>query len=102
MIKDFFKKIFIKPPPPKHGEINYHLIDRFTIVHFMIGVGYDWIGFSFGIVVLLAIIWEIFENSLKAHFPFIFPHHTADTLRNAVGDFVAVVFGWAVSAYLIE
>ena len=75
-----------KPPPAQNGEINYPLIDRFTFVHFMIGFGYAFLGFGLGPVLFLALAWELFENPLKVHLSFIFPHATADTLQNSVGD----------------
>ncbi len=95
------RKTFLpKPPLAKKGEINYPFIDRFTFVHFMIGVGYGSLGLGFGLVVLLALAWELLENPLKAYFPFIFPHGTADTLQNSVGDSLAVILGWLTSRYL--
>ncbi|MBI4208503.1 MAG: hypothetical protein HY538_02200 [Deltaproteobacteria bacterium] len=101
-MKKGFREIFLaKPPPAKKGEINYSLIDRFTLVHFMIGFGYDLLGLSLGLVVLLALVWELLENPLKAHLPFMFPHGTADTLQNSVGDTLAVILGWIISRYVI-
>ncbi len=88
-----------KPPPAKAGEVNYSFVDRFTFVHFMIGMGYGSLGFGLGITLLLALTWELVENPLKAHVPVIFPNATADTWQNAVGDCLAVLLGWAVHHY---
>ncbi len=88
------RRIKLKPPPAKSGEINHSFIDRFTLVHFMIGVAYSLLGLDGWTVIILSVVWEIVENPLKATFPFIFPHGTADTLRNAVGDCLAVFLGW--------
>lgn len=82
------------------GEVNYHFVDRFTLVHFMIGVGYGFLNLNFVVVVLLAVVWEIVEDPLKAHLPKIFPNATADTWRNLVCDAVAVVIGWSLVAFL--
>ncbi len=95
------KIFFSKPPPAKKGAINYHFVDRFTFVHFMIGFGYGAFGLGFFWVLLLALIWELIENPLKFYLPFIFPHGTADTLQNATGDFLAVLFGWLVNRYFL-
>lgn len=95
------KSIFSKPPPAKKGEINYPFVDRFTFVHFMIGFGYGSLGLGFGLVVLLALVWEFLENPLKAHFSFIFPNGTADTLQNSIGDSLAVIFGWIISHHIL-
>ena len=96
MKKQLSKIFFPEIAVAKKGEINYAFIDRFTFVHFIIGLGYGWLGFSFWLVVLLAVAWELIENPLKAYLPFIFPHATADTFKNSAGDTLAVLFGWGV------
>lgn len=102
MIKKVLEKIWsAKPPPAQQGGVNYSLLDRFTFVHFVIGVGYGFLGFRFELALVLAFVWELLENSLKYYLPFIFPHSTADTLRNSIGDFLAVMLGWALSRYFI-
>lgn len=68
----------------------------------MIGVCYGWLGLRFLPVILLALAWELIENPLKAYLPFIFPHGTADTLQNALGDCLAVFSGWAVWNYFVN
>ena len=90
---------FAKPPPAKKGEVNYSFADRFTFVHFMIGFGYGSLGLGFGTALFLALAWELLENPLKVYLPFIFPHGTADTLQNMVGDCLAVILGWMISRY---
>jgi hypothetical protein len=102
MKKRFSKGFLSKPSPPKKGEVNYPFIDRFTFVHFLIGVGYGWLGFGFGLTLLLALAWELLENPLKYHLPFIFPHGTADTLKNSVGDSLAVILGWGSALYFLR
>jgi hypothetical protein len=88
-----------KPPPSKKGEVNYALFDRFTFVHFAIGVGYGLLGFSFLMAIALALIWELIENPLKVRITYIFPRATADTLKNSIGDGLAVFAGWGMSHY---
>ncbi|MBI4412472.1 MAG: hypothetical protein HY541_08315 [Deltaproteobacteria bacterium] len=95
------KKLLSKPPPAERGQVNYHFVDRFTLVHLAIGLGYGWVGFGFWSVLLLALAWEFIENPLKVHFPFVFPHATADTWQNMAGDSLAVVLGWQMSGYII-
>ena len=89
------------PRPAKPGEINYPFFDRFTFVHFGIGVFYAIIHFPIPVAVFLAILWEFIENPLKAYFPIIFPHATKDTWQNSLGDTLAVTLGWLVT-YLIK
>lgn len=87
------------PPPAKRGEINFSFIDRFTFVHLSIGIIYAFMGLSFFVTLELAIFWEVIENPLKAYIPQIFPHATADTWKNSLGDSLAVCFGWATITY---
>ena len=84
------------PPPAKQGEVNYHFFDRFTLAHLALGVAYAWLGFGFGLALLLGILWEAAENPIKAYLPKLFPHATADTMANMTGDVMAVGCGWFV------
>ena len=94
---NWINKILVKPPPAKKGEINYSLFDRFTFVHLAIGFGYGAMALSFGAAFALA--WEFFENPLKVHFAFLFPHSSADTFQNMVGDILALNIGWLIHHY---
>lgn len=82
------------PPPAKKGEVNYSLVDRFTLAHAAIGVAYGAMGLGFPLVLILAVGWEVVENPLKAYLPRLFPGGTADTFANIIGDVVAVICGW--------
>ncbi len=89
------KKFFLsKPLPAKKGEINYIPVDRFTLIHFMIGTVYGLLDLQFWWVFIFAVVWELIENPLKVYFPQIFPRGTADTFQNAMMDCVAVLSGW--------
>lgn len=96
------KKFFLKPSPAKIGEINYHIFDRFTFVHLIIGCIYGVWGIKFWLMICLAIVWELIENPLKANFPSIFPHGSSDTIQNAVSDCIAVCLGWTLITYLVN
>jgi hypothetical protein len=87
------------PPPAKRGEVNHALADRFTLVHASLGAGAGWLGWSLPWAFAFAVTWELVENPLKAYLPRIFPHATKDTLRNAVGDVLAFLGGWAIARY---
>ncbi len=90
------RKWIWKPVSARRGEVNYSLVDRFTIVHFGIGVFYGLVGFSFSTALVLALTWEFIENPLKANLSFLFPHSSADTVSNMVGDVLALVAGWLI------
>ncbi|MEO6709771.1 MAG: hypothetical protein ABI054_06385 [Planctomycetota bacterium] len=77
--------------------MNYDFIDRFTLVHASIGVAYALFGLGFAVTAALAVAWEFVENPMKSHLPRIFPNASKDTLRNAVGDTLAVISGWYVT-----
>lgn len=87
-------RLFSKPPAARKGAVNYGAVDRFTFVHFAIGLAYGWLGLSFWTALFLASLWEVVENPLKFNLPRLFPHATADTLQNLVGDMIAVMTGW--------
>lgn len=85
-----------RPPPAQPGEVNYDFFDRFTFVHFGIGVAYGVLDLPVAAVAFLAVAWEIVEDILKAYAPILFPHATADTWKNSVGDIAAVCLGFGV------
>mgnify|MGYP001610072195 CR=1 FL=1 len=84
------------------GEVNYGAFDRFTLVHFLIGVGYGLLALELWVTAVLAIAWEVLEDFLKASVPMLFPHGTRDTLRNAAGDVAAVLTGWILTYWLLR
>jgi hypothetical protein len=87
---------FDRPPLAQPGEVNYDTFDRYTWAHLAIGVFYGALQLHLLWVFVLALGGELVENGLKAKLPFIFPHATADTLRNSVGDIAAVLAGWGL------
>lgn len=93
LFKKFNRKKLRSAQP---GEINYSLFDRFIFAHILIGATYRYVGIGFLLMIILAVFWEIIENSCKTYLPFIFPHGTKDTFTNLVGDCLGVVSGWAV------
>jgi hypothetical protein len=76
--------------------VNHDFVDRFTPIHAGIGATYGLLHLPPAAVLLLALAWELLENPLKAFMPALFPHATRDTLRNMVGDVLAVFCGWAL------
>ncbi len=84
------------PTPPKPGEVNHGSVDRFTLVHAAVGAVYALLGLGPISMLVLAVAWELVENPLKAGLPRLFPHATADTLRNAVGDVLATILAYVV------
>ena len=89
------------PPAAKPGEVNFDMFDRFSFAHLAVGVVYALLGLGPVVVLVLAVGWEVVENSLKACLPAVFPSSTRDTLRNALGDVLSVSAGWAIASYLL-
>lgn len=79
------------------GQINGDAFDRFTFVHFGVGVALGMVGAPWWVALPMAIGWELVENRLKDKFPELFPHATHDTLTNAVMDALAMTTGWAAA-----
>lgn len=80
----------------RNNEVNFHIVDRFTLVHFGVGVVLGLIGFKWWAAAGTAIGWEVIERPLKRTIPQIFPHSTQDTFANAAGDATAMVVGWGI------
>jgi hypothetical protein len=89
------------PRKARPGEVNHPPVDRFTLAHAAIGAAYALLGLGLLPVVALALAWELVENPLKAWLPKLFPHATADTLPNSIGDTAAVLLGWTLARTLL-
>jgi hypothetical protein len=75
------------------GEVNYALVDQWTLAHAAIGVLLGSQGLSPRQALVVGAAWEIAERPLKDAFPAMFPSETQDSLRNAVGDALAMAAG---------
>lgn len=76
------------------GEINFHAVDRFTLVHGAVGAGLGALGLPWWAAIAVTLGWELVERPLKDHYPQMFPHSTQDTMDNVVGDVAAFMLGW--------
>ena len=77
------------------GEVNYPIVDRFTLVHAGFGALLSIMGASRNQALAVAIGWELLERPLKRSMPQIFPHSTQDTILNMIGDAVANYLGYS-------
>jgi hypothetical protein len=78
------------------GEMNYAVLDFFSLLHGLVGVGLAALGFGLLPTVILAVGWEVAERLLKDLVPFFFVHPTQDTLGNAGGDLLVALAGWSL------
>ena len=76
------------------GEVNYPIVDRFTLVHAGFGALLSIVGASRNQALAVAIGWELLERTMKRTMPQIFPHSTQDTIPNMIGDAVANYLGY--------
>ncbi len=76
------------------GEVNYPVVDRFTLVHAGFGALLSILGASRGQALAMAIGWELLERPLKRSMPQIFPDSTQDTIPNMIGDAIATELGY--------
>lgn len=74
--------------------INHQPVDRFTLIHAFSGVIAGRLGLSPGVVIAIAVGWEVLERPLKRKYPAFFPHPSQDTLINATFDAGAMVLAY--------
>ena len=77
------------------GEINYAPLDRYSLLHGLVGVAAGLIGLGFWPTLGIAVSWELIEHVFKNLVPSAFAYPTQDTLANSIGDVLSVLFGWA-------
>jgi len=76
------------------SDINHAPVDRYTLLHALIGLGLGAAGASGPVTAGVAVGWELIERELKESHPEMFPHPSQDTLENAALDAGAVMAGW--------
>jgi len=72
-------------------------IDKYTLGHMAWGAILAAIGVPFWGAAMLSVAFEIVENPLKKHIPFIFPEPILDSIGNQVMDTVGVLAGWSLA-----
>ena len=79
------------------GELNYDLIDPYTLGHAASGVLMQLGRVPWWAALGLAVIWEFVERPLKDLFPGAFPVGTQDSFKNSVGDVLGLMAGWGLA-----
>jgi hypothetical protein len=83
---------------PDGSMINEAIIDRFTFVHLSVGSAMNLLGLPFWSVVVLSLVFEVFENLLQPKMTSIFPNTAErDSPMNSSVDTLAVVGGWWIA-----
>jgi hypothetical protein len=84
------------------GEINYALLDPYSLAHAGVGAMLALSGFSLGSLLIIAVGWEVAEHIFKNLIPWFFPHPTQDTLANSIGDVLSALAGWYLCGRLMQ
>lgn len=84
-------------PTARPGEINYPPIDRYSLLHGLVGVAAAVMGLSFWSTLGIAVAWEVVEHVLKNIVPALFRYPSQDTLINSMGDVLSTLVGWALT-----
>lgn len=84
------------------GEINYDVLDRFTLVHAGSGAIMGLFRLPWWVALLGAVSWDMAERVLKYGFPQLFPNYTQDTPQHIAVDAAAWMVGWAVTKQLMD
>ncbi len=83
-------------------------VDKFSLLHFCVGVVAYYLGVPFILWVLFHICFEIIENSpssvffIQTYFNFFWPggKHEPDTPINMFGDNIFAILGWLTPYFL--
>ena len=83
------------------------IVDKYSFLHFIIGILFYAINIDFSSTFLLHTLFELFENSAKGitfidtYFPF-WPggKRKADTMINTISDTILNMFGWGFGKIL--
>jgi hypothetical protein len=79
------------------GEINYAPLDRYSLLHGLVGVAAGLMGLGFWQTFAIAVGWEVVEHVLKNIVPALFAYPTQDTLVNSIGDVLSAMVGWSLA-----
>lgn len=74
-------------------------VDIYTLGHMAWGGALAAMGVPFWVVVGLGVGFELLEQSMKEHFPGMFPEPIQDSIAGQVTDVGAVIVGWGIVRY---
>ena len=88
--------------------MGYNFIDRYSLLHFAVGIIFYYWGMSLEMLIILHIIFEYIENTqagmnfINTNFKNIWPggKDHADSYVNQFGDIVFSGLGWLLAYYV--
>ncbi len=81
----------MKRPLARVGQPNSRLFDRYSLVHAVVGASLGLGGAKPSTALVVSLVWELSEPTLKATKPKIFPKSTRDRATNKIGDMISLV-----------
>jgi len=82
------------------NRINQAPLDKFTVLHFLFGVGMAKFKFKPYQAIFTAVSFELLEDVLKDRCPDIFPYSSKDSKTNSLVDVLATLTGFGVGRAL--
>ena len=86
-----------------------YFIDKYSLLHFAVGILFRFFNINFTISLLLHILFEVIENSKQGiyfidHYLTFWPggKRKSDSLINSVGDTVFFSLGWFIANIIIN
>jgi hypothetical protein len=77
--------------------MNHAFLDAMSLIHLGVGIGFGLFRIRLWLTLLVAVLWEVAEHVLKIHEPQMFVFPSQDSLRNAAGDVLCALVGWALA-----
>lgn len=81
----------------RHNEINGGFFDRYSLVHLLSGVLAAKGGLTYSQGLILHLLFEASENTIKVYTPHILDNYTFDSFRNTMSDNVFFLVGMYLS-----
>jgi hypothetical protein len=88
------------PGADESAGVNGDTFDRFSALHFGVGVVAGLARVHPALFVAAGVGWELAEDRLKEEVPEAFPHPSPDSKRNALGDVLSGGLGYFVGRWL--
>ena len=88
--------------------MGIHFVDKYSLLHFAVGILFRFFNINFTISLLLHILFEVVENSKQGvyfidHYLTFWPggKQKSDSFINSVGDTVFFALGWFIANIII-
>ena len=80
--------------------MNHWCFDAMSLAHLAVGIGFGLFRVRLGVMLAVAITWEVAEHVLKIYWPGAFLFPSQDSLANVVGDILCAALGWKLAGWI--